>query len=114
MTTLYGIPNCDTVRKARKWMDQRGLDYDFHDFREDGLDEKALGTWADSCGWQSLLNKRSTSFRNLSDEDKRVTERDHAVRLMLDNPTLIKRPIMTHGQTVLVGFNESEWENTLC
>ena len=114
MTTLYGIANCDTVRKARKWMDSRGLDYEYHDVREDGLDEASLTDWADACGWQSLLNKRSTSFHNLSDADKRVTEREHAIRLMLANPTLIKRPILTHGETVLVGFNESEWENTLC
>ena len=110
---IYGIPNCDSVRKARKWLDEEGVDYRFHDLRADGLTHKMLDEWADACGWQSLLNKRSATFRGLSDEEKRVAERDTALALMGANPTLVKRPVAVHedGDRVLVGFNQTEWEN---
>ena len=113
---IYGIPTCDSVKKARRWLDAHGVEHRFHDLRADGLETETLERWADACGWQSLLNKRSTTFRQLSDEDKRVAGREAALALLSAHPTLIKRPIAEHddGQRVLVGFNESEWENAFC
>ena len=110
---IYGIPNCDSVKKARKWLEGEGIDYRFYDLRADGLTREMLGEWADVCGWHSLLNKRSATFRGLSDDEKRIDEREEALALMEGNPTLVKRPVATHedGDRVLVGFNQSEWEN---
>ena len=123
MTLLvHGIPNCDSVRRARAWLDEHGVEHRFRDLRAgddaDGgrLEREELERWADACGWQSLMNKRSATFRALSDEEKRIGERGAALDLMLRYPTLIKRPIAAHedGDRVLVGFNESEWENAFC
>ncbi|TCD04786.1 arsenate reductase [Erythrobacteraceae bacterium CFH 75059] len=112
--TLYGIPNCDTVRKARRWLDGNGIRHAFHDLRGEGLERDVLERWADRAGWQSLLNTRSTTFRTLGDKERVVTDRGAAMEAMLQHPTLIKRPVAERGETVLVGFNASEWENALC
>ena len=116
MVHMYGIPNCDTVRKARKWMDASGLDYAFHDYKKEGVDEGDLARWADRCGWEVLLNRRGTTFRKLADADKADMTRDKAIALMLQHPSMIKRPVLEtdDGARVLVGFAESEWENLLC
>ena len=110
MLTLYGIKNCDTVKKARRWLEDHGVNYQFHDFRQDGLDKKLLNTWIESLGWETLVNKRSTTWRNLSDKDKDITTKQHAVKLLLANPTLIKRPVVQHNKHLLVGFNEAEFK----
>lgn len=113
---LSGIPNCDTVKKARKWMDAQGLDYTFHDYKKDGVQAEDLARWADRCGWEVLLNRRGTTFRKLDEADKADIDRDKALALMLEHPSMIKRPVLEtdDGERVLVGFTESEWENTLC
>lgn len=113
---LYGIPNCDTVRKARKWLDGKGLDYEFHDYKKEGVQPDELERWADRCGWESLLNRRGTTFRKLSEYAKTDIDRAEAIDLMLQHPSLIKRPVAFHadGQDVLVGFADSEWENAFC
>ena len=111
MTTLYGIKNCDTVRKARKWFESEGVDYNFHDFRVDGLDKKDLSTWMKSVGWEVLLNKRSTTWKQLSDKDKETVDEGKAVTLMLANPTLIKRPVLTVGKKVHVGFKPADYKS---
>ena len=110
MTRLYGIKNCDTVRKARKWFESEGIDYTFHDFRADGLDEKDLRNWVKAAGWEVLLNKRSTSWKQLSDKDRETVDEAKAITLMLANPTLIKRPVLTRGKSVHVGFKPAEYE----
>ncbi len=110
MTTLYGIKNCDTVRKARKWLESEDIDYTFHDFRADGLDKKNLSAWVKSVGWEILLNKRSTSWKQLPDKDKETVDEGKAITLMLANPTLIKRPVLTHRKKVYVGFKLAEYE----
>ena len=112
--TLYGIPNCDTVKKARRWLEERGVAYIFHDLRADGLTRDVLDRWADEAGWHSLLNKRSTTFRALPDKEAVVQDCEAALAAMLQHPTLIKRPVLEKEGRVLVGFNESEWENALC
>ena len=113
---LYGIPNCDTVRKARKWLDGQSLDYTFHDYKKEGVDAENLERWADRCGWETLLNRRGTTFRKLDDAEKADMDRNKAVKLMVEHPSMIKRPVVEtdDGERVLVGFAESEWENMLC
>ena len=112
--TIYGIPNCDSVKRARAWLDGKGIAYAFHDFKVDGVEEAALERWADRADWHSLLNKRSTTFRGLENKEEVVTDRAAALAAMLQQPTLIKRPVLERDELVLVGFNESEWENALC
>ena len=113
---LYGIPNCDTVRKARKWLDARGLDHVFHDYKKEGVDDADLARWADECGWEVLLNRRGTTFRKLDEADRSDIDRDKALALMAEHSSMIKRPVVTREDSarVLVGFAESEWENALC
>ena len=107
---LYGIKNCDTVRKARKWLQANQPQVTFHDFREDGLDKDQLSSWVAMAGWETLFNKRSTSFRNLSDADKSDIDQDKAIELMLAHPTLIKRPVLVATDKVQVGFKEAEYQ----
>lgn len=110
---VYGIPNCDTVKKARNWLDANGLDYTFHDYKKEGADAGKLASWSDAAGWEALFNKRSTTFRKLDDADKAGIDRDKAIALMLQHPSLIKRPVLEAGDTVLVGFSDSEWSDAL-
>ena len=91
---LYGIPNCDTVKKARKWLDAHGLDYTFRDYKKEGADAGKLALWCDAAGWEVLLNKRGTTFRKLDDADKTDLDRDKAIALMLQHPSMIKRPVV--------------------
>ena len=111
---LYGIANCDTVRKSRKWLDAQEIDYTFHDYKKEGVDAEKLVRWADTVGWEVLLNRRGTTFRKLDDADKAGIDRDKALALMIRHPSMIKRPVVEMAQTVLVGFTQSEWENQLC
>ena len=110
---LYGIPNCDTVKKARAWLDQRSLNYVFHDYKKEGADLLKLSAWSDEIGWETLLNRRGTTFRGLSDIDKADIDRAKAVRLMQAHPSLIKRPVVEHGGGFLVGFDPEQWEAAL-
>ncbi|WP_428036731.1 ArsC family reductase [Amphritea sp.] len=113
MTTLYGISNCDTVKKAQRWLTTNGVEFRFHDFRKDGLSEAQLREWVAALGWEALLNKRSTSWRALSDEIKNSIDEASAVREMLATPTLIKRPVLSHNNHVQVGFKESDYSALL-
>ncbi|MBB1382495.1 ArsC family reductase [Shewanella frigidimarina] len=108
--TLYGIKNCDTVRKARKWLEAEKIDYTFHDFREDGLNETMVTQWADVVGWETLFNKRSTSYRGLTDAEKTDITQDKAIALMVQHPTLIKRPVLVNNDKLLVGFNLAQYQ----
>lgn len=110
MLTLYGIKNCDTVKKARRWLEDRDVEYQFHDFRQDGLNKEQLCGWIDQLGWEVIVNKRSTTWRNLSGKDKELTTNSQAIKLLLANPTLIKRPVVQNNKLLLVGFNETEFE----
>lgn len=110
MTThLYGIPNCDTVKKARKWLDAQSIDYTFHDYKKGGADPRKLEAWSEAAGWEALLNKRGTTFRKLPEEDKADIDRAKAIDLMVKHPSMIKRPVVENGDNVLVGFSEAEW-----
>ena len=107
-TTLYGIKICDTIKKARKWLDEAGIDYRFHDHRVDGLEPARLDGWLDQLGWEALLNTRGTTWRKL-DESLRasINNADSAAKLMLEMPAIIKRPLLcAPGQPMLLGFSE--------
>ena len=108
MITLYGIKNCDTCRKARKWLHAEGIDHSYHDFREDGLDDKSLSKWVAAVGWETLLNRRGTTWRKLPEADRDGLTPAGAAVLMLNNPTLIKRPVFDMDGTYLVGFSAAE------
>ena len=109
MTTLYGIKNCDTVKKARRWLDSRHVDYNFHDFREHGLEQSQLESWVKQVGWETLVNRRSTTWRGLSDTEKSTMNEQKAVQTMLAQPTLIKRPVLVMQENVMVGYNEKTY-----
>ncbi|MGB0466660.1 MAG: ArsC family reductase [Pontibacterium sp.] len=113
MITVYGIKNCDTVKKARKWLEAQGLDYQFHDFRQEGLDDTLLKGWIAELGWESLLNKRSTSWRQLPDEAKNNMDEAGAIAAMLENPTLIKRPVLDTGDVRTLGFKDATYASLL-
>lgn len=108
--TLYGIPNCDTVKKARKWLENNQLDYQFHDFRKDGLSESDLTEWCNALGWEQVLNKRSTSWRALDAADKEHLDQAKAIALMLASPTLVKRPVLAHNSQFKTGFKDSDYQ----
>jgi arsenate reductase len=107
--TLYGIKNCDTVKKARKWLDAHQIDYRFHDFRTDGLDAKALETWVKELGWDVLVNRRGTTWRQLDASVRDSIDEASALKLMEENPTLIKRPVLDLGDRRVVGFSEKTY-----
>jgi Spx/MgsR family transcriptional regulator len=110
---FYGIPNCDTVKKARAWLDARAIGYRFHDYKKDGADPEKLGKWAAEAGWQTLLNRRGTTFRKLAEADKADLDADKAVRLMEAHPSTIKRPVVEYPGGLLIGFDEAEWAAAL-
>ncbi|MFN6982353.1 MAG: ArsC family reductase [Brevundimonas sp.] len=101
---LYGIPNCDTVKKARVWLDQHGVDYVFHDYKKAGADPVQLGQWIDEHGWETVLNRAGTTFKKLPEAERADIDRDKAVALMTAQPSMIKRPILDLGDRRLVGF----------
>jgi arsenate reductase len=108
--TLYGIPNCDTVKKARRWLDAAGVPHAFHDFRKDGLDPAKLQFWIDAIGWEKLLNKAGTTFRQLPAADKAGLDTGKAKAMMLAQPAMIKRPVVETDDGVSVGFSADEWQ----
>lgn len=111
--TLYGIPNCDTVKKARTWLDGKGLAYVFHDYKKAGADAARLANWCDKAGWDKVLNRTGTTFRKLPEDARADLDQARAVALMAANPSCIKRPIVEHPGGLLVGFKESEWTAAL-
>jgi arsenate reductase len=112
--TLYGIPNCDTVKKARVWLDQRGAAHAFHDYKKAGVDEAALRGWVAAHGWETVLNRKGTTFRALPDADKADLDGDKAVRLMQAQPSMVKRPVLALGDgRTLVGFDPAAWAAAL-
>jgi arsenate reductase len=114
MITLYGIPNCDSVKKARTWLDQAGLTYQFHDFKKAGLDKSTISTWLKQVAWETLVNKKGTTWRNLPDATKAsVVNAATATTLMLENTSVIKRPVLCMKDQVLVGFDADLYKKTL-
>jgi arsenate reductase len=102
--TIYGIKNCDTMKKARAWLDSHGVAYDFHDYKAEGITSEKLKRWCDELGWETLLNRAGTTFRKLPDDDKEGLTERKAIALMLAQPSMIKRPVLDLGGKLLVGF----------
>lgn len=111
--TIYGIKNCDTMKKARHWLETRGVDYEFHDYKTAGLDRVRLERWCRELGWDTLLNRAGTTFRKLPDADKRVLDARKAISLMLAQPSLIKRPVLDVGGRLLVGFRPESYREAV-
>lgn len=113
MITLYGIKNCDSVKKARLWLEKNNIAYQFHDFRVDGLSAQQLAFFIQKAGWESLLNRRSTSWRQIPEQQKADLNATRAASLMLDNLTLIKRPVLDTGEQLFIGFNAENYQTLL-
>ena len=111
--TIYGIKNCDTMKKARAWLDGHGLAYGFHDYKTAGIERGRLEGWAGEVGWETLLNRTGTTFRKLSDQDKQGLTEKKAITLMLDQPSMIKRPVLEAGGKLLVGFKPEHYDQAL-
>lgn len=110
MIRLYGIPNCDTVKKARRWLDEQGIDYSFHDFKKQGLAEDLLRAWVAELGWDALLNRRGTTWRKLPEEVRAGIDESAAIQLMLDNPSLVRRPVLDTGSARHLGFSADRYQ----
>ena len=112
--TIYGIKNCETMNKARAWLDKNGVDYAFHDYKTAGIDRERLERWSEKVGWETLLNRAGTTFRKLPDKDKAALNTKKAVALMLAQPSMIKRPVLDlGGGKLLVGFAPEQYEAVL-
>ena len=112
--TVYGIPNCDSVKKARTWMDQHAPGYVFHDFKKQGVPADALDFWLSKVDWEILVNRKGTTWRKLSPAlQAQVNDAPSARRLMLENPSVIKRPVVVVGDTVTVGVNPEAWGSVI-
>jgi len=103
-TTIYGIKNCDTMKKARAWLDARGVPYAFHDYKASGIEAATLKAWAGQVGWEKLLNRAGTTFRKLPDAEREGIDEAKAIALMVAQPSMIKRPVLVDGKKLLVGF----------
>ena len=109
-TTLYGISNCDTIKKARNWLRDHDIDYQFHDYRKQGIDDQLLQSMAAQLGWEIMLNRRGTTWRALADEEKSSVDEASALRLMRASPALIKRPILAHNGDLHIAFSEQQYQ----
>jgi arsenate reductase len=108
--TIYGIKNCDTMKKARAWLDERGVAYAFHDYKSAGIERDVLEGWVKEAGWETLLNRAGTTFRSLPDEKKDGLNEKKAIALMLAQPSMIKRPVLIAGGKMLIGFKPEQYQ----
>ncbi len=113
MIALYGIKNCDTMKKARAWLDGHGVAYAFHDYKTAGIDAARLGRWVEALGWETVLNRAGTTFRKLPDEARQDFDAGKAIALMLAQPSMIKRPILEHPGGILAGFAPERYAQAL-
>lgn len=114
MLTVYGIPNCDTMKKARKWLADNKIEYEFHDYKKQGVNKKTLLDWEKKVGWEILLNRRGMMWRKLTDDQKANIDKASAIEIMLEIPSIIKRPVLVTGDgEILVGFNEEQYQQLL-
>ncbi len=109
-TTLFGIKNCDTIKKARKWLADNGVDYVFHDVRADGIDAATIDRWIEQTGWETVLNRRGTTWRKLDSKVQETTDRDSVTALLLEHPAMIKRPVLVRDDVVTIGFKADQYE----
>jgi arsenate reductase len=111
--TIYGIKNCDTMKKARTWLDEHAVAYTFHDYKVAGIDAGRLQRWAGKAGWETLLNRSGTTFRKLTDAQKADLDERKALALMIEQPSLIKRPVLETGDALLVGFKPDAYQEAV-
>lgn len=111
--TIYGIKNCDTMKKARTWLESNGIDHAFHDYKAAGIDRPTLEGWAAAVGWELLLNRAGTTFRKLPDAAREGLDQEKAIALMLDQPSMIKRPVLDIDGKLLVGFKPDAYQAAL-
>lgn len=107
--TMFGIPNCDTIKKAKKWLEAEDIAYEFHDYRKQGVDEALVTEFCDALGWEIVLNKRGTTFRQLSQEQKDSLNEENAIKLLVENPAMIKRPILKVNDQLHIGFKADQY-----
>ncbi len=108
-TTMFGIPNCDTIKKAKKWLEVEDIAYEFHDYRKQGVDAALVAEFCDALGWEVVLNKRGTTYRQLTQEQKDSLNQDNAIQLLVDNPAMIKRPILKVNDQLHIGFKADQY-----
>jgi Spx/MgsR family transcriptional regulator len=113
VVALYGIPNCDTMKKARAWLDAHGVDYRFHDYKREGVDETRLRAWVDELGWETLVNRRGTTWRKLPEDVREGMDAEAAIRVMLETPSIIRRPVLDTGEVRHAGFSETDYARLL-
>ncbi len=113
MLTLHGIKSCDSCRKARQYLTSKNIEHHFHDVREDGLDIQMIERWGAAVDWQQLLNKKSLTRRKVPEVDRASLTQDKAFALLLDNPTLVKRPVLENGKQITIGFSESSYDDVI-
>ena len=113
MLRIYGIRNCDTMKKAFAWLDAQGLAYELHDYKKAGIDGARLGAWSKQVGWKTLLNTRGTTWRKLDAAQQADLDEARAISLMREHPSLIRRPVLEHGGSLLVGFDEARYAGLL-
>ena len=111
--TIYGIKNCDTMKKARTWLDKNGVAYSFHDYKTEGIDRARLEAWCEKVGWETLLNRAGTTFRKLPDADKGGLNAAKAIKLMMAQPSMIKRPVLDKNGALTVGFKSEIYERVV-
>ena len=110
---IYGIPNCDSIKKAKKFLENKEIHFEFYNYKKQPVDAQLIQPWLDEFGWEVVLNKRGTTFRKLSENQKQNIDNDKALRLLIENPSMIKRPIITNKQETLVGFKAEQYEDFL-
>ncbi len=113
MIKIYGIPNCDTMKKAMKWLNKNKINYEFHDYKKWGVPESELKLWVANAGWEVVFNKRSTTWKNLSDKLKNGLSEYSAIHIMMENPSAIKRPVLIKDGHLIIGFKEDEYNSLL-
>ncbi len=111
MTTMFGIPNCDTIKKAKKWLNEQQIEHEFHDYRKQGVSVDWLNSVEPQLGWEKMLNKRGTTFRQLDEKDKQNLDKESAMRLLAEHPAMIKRPIIEHEGQYFIGFSEAQFKD---
>ena len=111
--TMYGIANCDTIKKAKTWLSDNNIEFTFHDYRKQGLDQNQLEQWVDELGWETLLNRRGTTWRKLEDSIKDNIDHDSAISVMINNPAIIKRPLLDNNGQLTCGFKADQYQTLL-
>lgn len=109
MITVYGIKNCDTMKKAIKWLNEAGVEYEFHDYKKSGLTAEMAETWLETLGWEAVINRRGTTWRKLDESVRNTMDNKQALSVMLENPSIIKRPLLHKGETYHLGFKADEY-----